>query len=54
MPTAGSPASHTSGCRFDSSLGMLTKKFLKLIDDTLDGVLDLNKAAVHLNVRRIH
>lgn len=53
MP-AGSPASHTSGCRFDSSLGMLTKKFLKLVDDTLDGVLDLNQAAIHLNVSAAH
>jgi transcription factor E2F3 len=38
------------GCRFDSSLGMLTKKFIKLIEAADDGVLDLNHAAEVLQV----
>lgn len=47
----GSPGSLTSGgCRYDSSLGMLTKKFLGLIDNAADGILDLNKAAETLKV----
>lgn len=49
---AGSPGSMTSGCRYDSSLGMLTKKFLRLIDDAQDGVLDLNKASDTLQVQK--
>jgi hypothetical protein len=39
------------GCRYDSSLGMLTKKFLNLINKADDGVLDLNHAADMLQVR---
>ncbi|GFR53033.1 hypothetical protein Agub_g15725 [Astrephomene gubernaculifera] len=49
---AGSPGSLTSGCRHDCSLGMLTKKFLTLIDDAADGILDLNKAAETLKVQK--
>ena len=29
-------------CRYDSSLGLLTKKFIQLIQNERDGVLDLN------------
>ncbi|EFJ50317.1 E2F transcription factor family [Volvox carteri f. nagariensis] len=47
-----SPGSLTSGCRHDCSLGMLTKKFLTLIDNATDGVLDLNKAAETLKVQK--
>ncbi|XP_016646989.1 PREDICTED: transcription factor E2FB-like [Prunus mume] len=32
-------------CRFDSSLGLLTKKFINLIKHAEDGILDLNNAA---------
>lgn len=39
------------GCRYDSSLGQLTKKFLNLINKASDGVLDLNHAADMLQVR---
>ncbi|GIL85466.1 hypothetical protein Vretimale_10605 [Volvox reticuliferus] len=49
---AGSPGSLTSGCRHDCSLGMLTKKFLTLIDNATDGVLDLNRAAETLKVQK--
>ncbi|KAJ7513492.1 hypothetical protein O6H91_23G001800 [Diphasiastrum complanatum] len=34
-----------STCRYDSSLGLLTKKFINLIKQADDGVLDLNRAA---------
>ncbi|KAG6483442.1 hypothetical protein ZIOFF_060089 [Zingiber officinale] len=45
----GSPSSDSltpiSSCRYDSSLGLLTKKFINLLKHAQDGVLDLNKAA---------
>ncbi|GKV17863.1 hypothetical protein SLEP1_g28318 [Rubroshorea leprosula] len=43
-------------CRFDSSLGLLTKKFVNLIQQAKDGTLDLNHTAELLEVqkRRIH
>lgn len=44
------PGQHTS--RYDSSLGLLTKKFCKLVEDADDGVLDLNKAAEALSVQK--
>ena len=37
-------------CRYDSSLGLLTKKFVGLVESAPDGVLDLNKAADALQV----
>lgn len=40
-PSGGAGAN----CRFDSSLGLLTKKFVALVESAPDGVLDLNKAA---------
>ncbi|CAI0391341.1 unnamed protein product [Linum tenue] len=44
---AGSPSALTpaGSCRYDSSLGLLTKKFVKLIREAEDGIIDLNKAA---------
>ncbi|XP_050369080.1 transcription factor E2FB [Argentina anserina] len=39
-------------CRFDSSLGLLTKKFINLIKHAEDGILDLNKAADTLEVQK--
>ena len=44
--SAGSGAN----CRYDSSLGLLTKKFVALVEGAPDGVLDLNKAAEALQV----
>nr|XP_034919619.1 transcription factor E2FC [Populus alba] len=41
-----------SGCRYDSSLGLLTKKFVKLIQEAKDGTLDLNKTAEVLEVQK--
>lgn len=48
----GSPGGYNQvvGCRYDSSLGMLTKKFIQLINKADDGVLDLNHAADMLQV----
>eukprot|EP01018_Ginkgo_biloba_P016759 Gb_41248 [translate_table: standard] len=52
----GSPSSNAltpvSTCRYDSSLGLLTKKFISLIKQADDGVLDLNKAADTLDVQK--
>ncbi|KIY95853.1 hypothetical protein MNEG_12111 [Monoraphidium neglectum] len=45
-------ANYGTGCRFDSSLGMLTKKFLNLIEKAEDGILDLNQAAEELQVQK--
>ncbi|XP_010520455.1 PREDICTED: transcription factor E2FB-like isoform X2 [Tarenaya hassleriana] len=39
-------------CRYDSSLGLLTKKFINLIKQAEDGILDLNKAADTLQVQK--
>eukprot|EP00249_Psilotum_nudum_P014596 c24905_g1_i2 orf=648-1778(-) len=56
----GSPPSSmptpVSTCRYDSSLSLLTKKFLNLMKQAEDGVLDLNKAAetLHVQKRRIY
>lgn len=54
--SAASPASKlrtpVSSCRYDNSLGLLTKKFINLIKEAEDGVLDLNKAADMLGVQK--
>lgn len=42
----------SASCRYDSSLGLLTTKFVKLLRDSSDGVLDLNKAAETLKVQK--
>ncbi|XP_031504833.1 transcription factor E2FA-like isoform X2 [Nymphaea colorata] len=53
---AGSPAASTltpvGTCRYDSSLGLLTKKFINLMKQAEDGVLDLNIAADTLEVQK--
>ncbi|XP_072530881.1 transcription factor E2F3 [Salminus brasiliensis] len=38
--------------RYDTSLGLLTKKFCQLLAQSSDGVLDLNRAADLLNVQK--
>lgn len=52
----GSPSANTltpaGPCRYDSSLGLLTKKFINLIKQAEDGILDLNKAADTLEVQK--
>ncbi|KAK9156823.1 hypothetical protein Scep_003397 [Stephania cephalantha] len=57
MPnSAGSPSGNSltpvGTCRYDSSLGLLTKKFINLIKHAEDGILDLNKAADTLEVQK--
>ncbi|KFV46520.1 Transcription factor E2F3, partial [Tyto alba] len=38
--------------RYDTSLGLLTKKFIQLLSQSPDGVLDLNRAAEVLKVQK--
>nr|QYW07149.1 transcription factor E2FA [Dimocarpus longan] len=54
VSNAGSPITLTpaGSCRYDSSLGLLTKKFINLIKHAEDGILDLNKAAETLEVQK--
>ncbi|KAI5068340.1 hypothetical protein GOP47_0016685 [Adiantum capillus-veneris] len=55
-PTCFVRRTPASSCRYDSSLGLLTKKFINLLKEADDGVLDLNKAAdtLHVQKRRIY
>ena len=48
-PPAGAVV--VSNCRYDSSLGLLTKKFVDLVSAAPGGILDLNRAAESLAVR---
>jgi transcription factor E2F3 len=41
-----------TGSRYDTSLGLLTKKFIDLLEATNDGIIDLNVASVQLNVQK--
>ncbi|CAK1548662.1 unnamed protein product [Leptosia nina] len=43
---------YTERSRFDTSLGLLTKKFVALLKSSPNGVLDLNVAAAHLSVQK--
>ncbi|URE09845.1 hypothetical protein MUK42_23025 [Musa troglodytarum] len=56
MSNAGSPSGNTltpvGTCRYDSSLGLLTKKFINLLKHAHDGILDLNNAAETLGVQK--
>ncbi|XP_074355252.1 transcription factor E2FA isoform X2 [Apium graveolens] len=54
MSNTGSPSPLTpaGSCRYDSSLGLLTKKFINLIKHAEDGTLDLNNAAETLEVQK--
>ncbi|GFQ04498.1 transcription factor e2fa [Phtheirospermum japonicum] len=49
---APSPLTPAGSCRYDSSLSLLTKKFITLIKHAQDGELDLNKAADTLQVQK--
>lgn len=49
----GSASKRTAdGNRADTSLGILTKKFVELLQDSADGVVDLNDASVKLCVQK--
>jgi hypothetical protein len=41
-----------TNARYDSSLSILTQKFVDLIHKEVDGILDLNTAAEQLNVQK--
>ncbi|XP_047333528.1 transcription factor E2FA-like isoform X2 [Impatiens glandulifera] len=47
-----SPLTPASSCRYDSSLGLLTRKFLDLMKLAEDGIIDLNQAADTLRVQK--
>ncbi|CAH9050172.1 unnamed protein product [Cuscuta europaea] len=49
---SGNNTTSVGTCRYDSSLGLLTKKFINLIKQAEDGTLDLNKAADTLEVQK--
>ncbi|KAK6145734.1 hypothetical protein DH2020_022554 [Rehmannia glutinosa] len=49
---APSPLTPAGSCRYDSSLSLLTKKFITLLKHAEDGELDLNKAADTLQVQK--
>ncbi|KAH7279921.1 hypothetical protein KP509_37G043700 [Ceratopteris richardii] len=51
-PATNKVQTPVSSCRYDNSLGLLTKKFINLIKEAEDGVLDLNKAADMLGVQK--
>ncbi|NWU91668.1 E2F2 factor, partial [Upupa epops] len=46
------PKSPGEKTRYDTSLGLLTKKFVRLLNESPDGVLDLNRAAEVLGVQK--
>ncbi|KAJ8291091.1 hypothetical protein GJAV_G00021270 [Gymnothorax javanicus] len=46
------PKSPSEKTRYDTSLGLLTKKFLQLLGQSPDGVVDLNRAADVLKVQK--
>ncbi|GKV31897.1 hypothetical protein SLEP1_g40554 [Rubroshorea leprosula] len=54
VSNAGSPSTPTpaGSCRHDSSLVALTEKFVNLIKQAEDGILDLNNAAETLKVQK--
>uniref|UniRef100_A0A673MVR7 E2F/DP family winged-helix DNA-binding domain-containing protein n=1 Tax=Sinocyclocheilus rhinocerous TaxID=307959 RepID=A0A673MVR7_9TELE len=47
-----SPKSPGERTRYDTSLGLLTKKFVGLLSESADGVLDLNWATEVLEVQK--
>lgn len=48
----GSRGKKSPGNRFDCSLGLLARRFSTLIQESTDGVIDLNKAADQLGVQK--
>ncbi|CAL9120160.1 unnamed protein product [Musa textilis] len=49
---SGNVLTPVGACRYDSSLGLLTKKFINLLKHAQDGILDLNNAAETLEVQK--
>lgn len=52
LPSPAAPKSPGERTRYDTSLGLLTKKFVGLIAESPDGVLDLNWATEVLEVQK--
>ncbi|XP_062818916.1 transcription factor E2F2 [Anolis carolinensis] len=52
IPSPKTPKSPGEKTRYDTSLGLLTKKFVHLLSESEDGVLDLNRAAEVLDVQK--
>ncbi|XP_033083766.1 transcription factor E2F2 isoform X3 [Trachypithecus francoisi] len=52
LPSPKIPKSPGEKTRYDTSLGLLTKKFIYLLSESEDGVLDLNWAAEVLDVQK--
>ncbi|KAM5247345.1 transcription factor E2F2 isoform 2-T2 [Ctenodactylus gundi] len=52
LPSPKTPKSPGEKTRYDTSLGLLTKKFIYLLSESKDGVLDLNWAAEALDVQK--
>ncbi|XP_026228704.1 transcription factor E2F3 [Anabas testudineus] len=52
LKTPRTPKSPPEKTRYDTSLGLLTKKFVELLAQSSDGVLDLNLAAETLQVQK--
>ena len=52
IASSSSSSSSSQSCRYDSSLGLLTKKFITLLRSSAQGDLDLNRAASQLKVQK--
>ncbi|NXV70632.1 E2F2 factor, partial [Atlantisia rogersi] len=52
VPSPRTPKSPGEKTRYDTSLGLLTKKFICLLSESPDGVVDLNRAAEALEVQK--
>ncbi|KAH0631248.1 hypothetical protein JD844_005499 [Phrynosoma platyrhinos] len=52
LAIGSAPKSPGEKTRYDTSLGLLTKKFIHLLSESEDGVLDLNRAAEVLDVQK--
>ena len=51
-PSGAITSPSAQSCRYDSSLGLLTKKFIALLRSSTHGDLDLNCAATQLKVQK--
>lgn len=52
VSSSSSKKRYSEGTRYDTSLGLLTKKFIDLLKESVDGVVDLNIASTKLNVQK--
>ena len=50
--TAAATNAANPACRYDNSLGLLTRRFVQLLRDSPEGVVDLNYAATQLEVQK--